>query len=84
MVQIVWYLNSPPSHGTLPFEYWTLILSGFEINPVFRCSVFRWLLYYDFLKVGRIAVCKTFKKLLGVEKVGISMQHNLIVVHNKQ
>ena len=47
MVQNVWYTNGPPSHLTLPFEYRTLILSGIQMNLVFRCWVFRWLLYYN-------------------------------------
>ena len=29
----------------LPFEYWTPILSGIQMNLVLRCWVFRWLLY---------------------------------------
>ena len=29
--------NGPHSHMTLPFEY--------QMNPVFRCLLFRWLLY---------------------------------------
>ena len=29
----------------LPFEFLTPMLSGFQKNPVFTCSVFRWLLY---------------------------------------
>ena len=45
MVQIVRYLNGTQSHVTLPSEYWILILSGIHLNPVFRCWVFRWLLY---------------------------------------
>ena len=45
MVQNVQYLNGPPSHVTLPFEYLTPILSGIQMNLVFRCSVFRWLLW---------------------------------------
>ena len=44
MVQNVQYLNG---HVTLPFEYWTLILSSIQMNPVFRCLVFRWLLYLN-------------------------------------
>ena len=39
MVQNVQYLNVSPSHVTFPFEYRTPRLS------VFKCSVFRWLLY---------------------------------------
>ena len=39
IVQNVWYLNGLPSHVTLPFEYRTPILSGIQMNPVFRCSV---------------------------------------------
>ena len=45
MVQNVRYLNDPPSHMTFPFEYQTPILSGIQMNPVFRCWVFRWLLH---------------------------------------
>ena len=30
------YSNGPPSHVTLPFEYQTPILSGIQMNPVFR------------------------------------------------
>ena len=40
----VQYLNGPPSHVTLPFEYWTSILSGIQMNPIFKFLVFRWLL----------------------------------------
>ena len=47
MIQNVQYLKVPPSHMTLPFKYWTPKLSGIQMNPVFRCLVFRWLLYSD-------------------------------------
>ena len=45
-VQNVQYSNGPPSHMTLPFEYRTSILSSIQMNPVFSCLVFRWLLYF--------------------------------------
>ena len=41
MVQNVWYLNGPPSHVALPFEYGTLKLFSIQIIPVFRCWLFR-------------------------------------------
>ena len=41
MVQNVGYLNGPPSHVTLPFEFRTPILYSEE-------SVFRWLLLLNF------------------------------------
>ena len=48
MVQNVWYSNGPPSHVTLTFEYPTPILSGMQMNLVFR-----WLLYFRrFLKMN--------------------------------
>ena len=47
MVQNVRYSNVPPSHVTLPFEYRTPILFSIQMNLVFRCSVFRWLLYLN-------------------------------------
>ena len=31
---------------SLPFEYRTTKVSGIQMNPVFRCPVFRWLLYF--------------------------------------
>ena len=38
-----WYWNGLPSHVTLPFENnHTPILSGVQMNPVFKCSVFIW------------------------------------------
>ena len=39
MVQNVRYSNGLSSHVTLPFKYWTPILSGILMNPVFRCTV---------------------------------------------
>ena len=44
MVQIVLYSNGPTSHMTFPFEKWMPLLSGIQMNPVFKCSVFKWLL----------------------------------------
>ena len=41
----VLYSNGQQSHMTLPFEYSTI-----QMNPVFRCLVFRWLLYIDKLQ----------------------------------
>ena len=46
-IQNVKYSNGPLSHMTLPFEYWIPILSGVQMDLVFRCSVCRWLLYLD-------------------------------------
>ena len=46
LAQIVWYSNGRPSHVILPFEYGTPILSRIQKNLVFKCPVFRWLLYY--------------------------------------
>ena len=46
MVQNVWNLNGAPSHVTLPFEYQTPKLSSIQMNPVFTCSIFRWLLFW--------------------------------------
>ena len=51
VVQNVWYSNGPPSHVTLTFEYRTPILSDIQMNPVFRCLVFRWLLYMQKLQM---------------------------------
>ena len=34
-------------HMPLPFEYRTPIPFGIPMNSAFRCSVFRWLLYYS-------------------------------------
>ena len=45
MVQNVRYSNGLLSQMTLPFEYRTPQLSGIQVNPVFGCLVFRWLLY---------------------------------------
>ena len=45
MVQNFRYSNGPPSHVTLPFEYRPPILFSIQMNPVFKCLVFRWLLY---------------------------------------
>ena len=45
MVQNVRYSNGLPSLVILPFEYQTPILSSIQMNLVFRCWVFRWLLY---------------------------------------
>ena len=45
MVQNVLYLNGLPSHVNLPFEYRTPLLSGNQMNLIFRCSEFRWLVY---------------------------------------
>ena len=39
MVQNVLYLNDLPSHVTLPFEYWTPILSGIQMNQVFSIQM---------------------------------------------
>ena len=39
MVQNVRYLNGPPSHATLPFEYWTLILSGIQVFGIQMVTV---------------------------------------------
>ena len=42
-----WFLGShmiPKMSETSPFEYRTLQLSGMQMNPVFGCPVFRWLL----------------------------------------
>ena len=33
------YMKCPPSRVTLPFEYWTPILSGIQMNPVFGILV---------------------------------------------
>ena len=69
MVQNVQYSNSPPSHVTLPFEYRTHILSGIQLNPVFMCSVFRWLLYFEVLTLLHLFqsflefLFKTFKSV---------------------
>ena len=45
----------------LPFEYRTPILSSIQMNPVFRCSVFRWLLIFKYLAfwLSRIWMVKT-------------------------
>ena len=40
-------LYGHPSHVTSPFEYRTPVHSSFQINPVFRCPIFWWLLYWD-------------------------------------
>ena len=45
MSQNVRYMNDA-SQMTLAFDYWTPILSSIQMNPVFRCSVIRWLLYW--------------------------------------
>ena len=45
IIQSVQYLNGLPSHKTLPFEYRIPILSGIQMIPEYRCSVFRWLLF---------------------------------------
>ena len=34
-----------------PFEYRTTIVSGIQMNPVFGCPVFGWLLYFYNIKV---------------------------------
>ena len=34
MVQNVQYLNGRPRHVTLPFEYWTPILSGIQVSSI--------------------------------------------------
>ena len=39
------FLNGLPSHMILTFEYRTPILSGIQMNPVFKCSVIRWFLF---------------------------------------
>ena len=43
MIQNVCYSSGRPSHVTLPFEYQN---GNTEYCPVFRCSVFNWLLYF--------------------------------------
>ena len=45
MVQNVWYLNGPPGHVTT-FQYQTPKLSIIQMNLMFRCLVFRWLLHF--------------------------------------
>ena len=32
---------------SLPFEYWTTTVSGIQMNLIFGCLVFRWLLYNE-------------------------------------
>ena len=78
MVQNVWYLNGQPSHVTLPFEYWTPILSIIQINLVFRCSVFRWLLYQPFYHLNTRLVCNSDPHLQRELFVPISHQVNLV------
>ena len=34
MFHNVWYLNGPPSHGTLPYEYLTPILSRILVSSI--------------------------------------------------
>ena len=45
MVQNFQYSNGPPNYMSSSFEYRTLILSSIQMNLVFKCLVFRWLLY---------------------------------------
>ena len=49
MVQNVRYLNGPPGHTTLPFDYRTPILSSIQMNQVFRCLVFKLRFLISFL-----------------------------------
>ena len=39
MVQSVWYLNGPPSHVTLPFEYLTPLLPGIHVFSIQMVTV---------------------------------------------
>ena len=51
MVQNALYLNGLQSHVTLPFEYWTPIQSGIQMNLVFI-----WFLYLK-LRCRQTANC---------------------------
>ena len=42
MVQNVRYLNGPPSHVTLPFEYRTPTLSGIQVFGIQMVTVIFW------------------------------------------
>ena len=43
------------SRVTIPLKYRTLILTGIQMNPVFKCSAIRWLIYpiFAYLHSGK-------------------------------
>ena len=51
--EMVQYLNGRPCHLTLLFKYWTTILYIIQMNPIFRCLVFRCLLYPNLTQLKR-------------------------------
>ena len=59
MVQNVQYLNCPPIHVTLLFDYRTPILSGIQMNLVFKL--------FSIQMVTVLCLCMT-SKLLGTKE----------------
>ena len=64
MVQNFWYLNGPPSHMTLPFEYQTPILSSIQVFGIQMDTV----LYFLLISFQTLAKSLLPKKTFFYEK----------------